>query len=102
YHRVVAEFEHQHAIGHAERQRTARATFADDGADDRHRAARHDLDRRADRFALAALFRADAAVSAGRVDEGEDRQTEALGQLVDANGFAVAFRVGHPEISPHV
>ena len=36
------------------------------------------------------------------VDEGDDRQPEALGELHDPHRLAVALRVGHPEVAPDV
>src|SRR5207253_1561996 len=64
--------------------------------------ARHLRDARADRFALSALFGADPGIRAGRVDEGEDRKSEARAELVEASRFSVTLGVRHAEVSLHV
>ena len=63
----------------AERQRAARAAFADHACDDRHRRARHQFQVMRDRLDLPALFGADARLCALRVDQRDNRQAEALG-----------------------
>ena len=101
-HRVAAELEHEHAVGDAERERSAGAAFADDRGEDGDTQARHGGDGGADGLALSALLGADARVGARRVDEGEHREAELVGQLVHADGLAVPLGVGHPEVPLHV
>ena len=54
-----------------------------------------------DRLALAALFRADARVGAGRVDERHQRQAEALRQLHESQRLAIALGLRHAVVAPH-
>src|SRR5690606_36467062 len=49
-----------------------------------------------------ALLGIDARVGAGGVDEGQDRHLEALGQLHQTAGLAVAFRARHAEVATHL
>ena len=98
-HRVDRVLQHQHLVGHADGQRAARAALADDGGDDRHLELRHLEDVAADGFGLAALLGADAGIGAGRVDEGEHRQPELLGQLHQAQRLAVALGPRHAEVA---
>ena len=100
--RVHRVLQHHGAVAHAQRQRAAGATFTDHGADDRHLQFGH-LDQVAcDRFGLAARFGVDARPGAGGVDQGQHRQAEALGHLHQAQGLAVAFRLGHAEVAAHL
>ena len=55
-----------------------------------------------DGLGLAALLGADARVGARRVDEGDDRAAEALGQLHQAQRLAVALGARHAEVALHV
>ena len=97
--RVPGEFHHRDAVGHADAQRAAGAAFAGDDADDRRLQAAHLHQVAGDRLGLPALFGADAGVGAGRVDQGDDRQAELLGQLHAAQGFAIALGVGQAEVA---
>ncbi len=98
-HRIGRELQHQHAVADRDRERAARAAFADDRRDDRHLQFGHHVQVAADRFRLAALFRADARIRARRVDEREDRQAELLGEAHQALGLAIAFRTRHAEVA---
>ena len=51
-----------------------------------------------DGLGLAALFRLNAGIGAGRVDQRDDRHLEAVGELHDAHGLAVAVGHGHAKI----
>lgn len=51
-----------------------------------------------DGFRLAALLGADSRVGAGRIDEGDDRETEFFGDFHHPQGFPVAFGVGLAEV----
>jgi hypothetical protein len=99
---VAAEFEHQNAVGEAESERAARPAFAGDRRDHGDTETGEDRERGADGLALSTLLGADAGVRAGRVDEREDGQTEAVGHFEETDGFAVAFGVGHAEVAGDV
>src|SRR5208282_718520 len=53
-----------------------------------------------DRLGLAALLGVDARKGAGRVDERDHRQAEAVGELHEPHRLAVALRPRHAEIVP--
>ena len=61
--------------------------------------ARHLEQVAADGLGLAALLGVDAGIGAGRVDEGEHRQAELLGELHQAQRLAVALGLGHAEVA---
>ena len=61
--------------------------------------ARHLEQIAADRLGLAALLGVDAGIGARRVDEGEHRQAELLGELHQAQRLAVALGLGHAEVA---
>src|SRR5262249_36623519 len=96
---VPAEFHHADAVGHADAQRAARAAFAYHDRKDWRPQARHFHEVACDRLGLAALFRADAGVRTGRVDERHDRQLILLGDLHAPQGFAVALRMRQAEVA---
>ena len=52
---------------------------------------RHRREACANRFALPALFGADAGIRARCVDERQDRQAKAIGELVEPARFAIPF-----------
>src|SRR5690606_27057720 len=54
-----------------------------------------------DRLRLAARLGIDAGIGARRVDQGQDREAEPVGQLHQADRLAVALRPRHAEIMPH-
>ena len=60
---------------------------------------RHLVEVAADRLGLAALLGADAGIGAGRVDEGEERQLELLGELHQAQRLAIALGARHAEVA---
>ncbi len=60
--------------------------------------ARHLAQISRDGFGLAALFRVDSRIRAGRVNEGEDRPAKLRGELHDAQRLAVALGLGLSEI----
>eukprot|EP00042_Codosiga_hollandica_P001261 m.925518 g.925518 ORF g.925518 m.925518 type:complete len:419 (-) comp132159_c0_seq1:150-1406(-) len=97
--RVGRELQHQHLVGHADGQRTARAALTNDGGDDGHLELRHLEDVAADGLALAAFFGTDARVGAHGVDESEDGQPELLGHLHQAQCLAIALGAGHAEVA---
>ena len=73
--------EHQHLVAGGDRQRAARAAFADHHRDVRRPQRQADVGGARDRFGLAALFGVDARPGAGGVDQRDDRQIEAVGEL---------------------
>ena len=48
---------------------------------------------------LAAFLGSDARIGSRRIDKRDDRAFEFLGQLHQPQGFSIAFRIGHAEIS---
>src|SRR5262245_8807673 len=72
-HRVL---EHQHTIGEPDRERPARAAFADDRGNDRGLQRRHFDQTTRDRLGLAPLFRAEPRVGAWRIDKRNDGGAE--------------------------
>ena len=56
--------------------------------------------RAGDRLGLTALLRLDSRIGAGGVDEGQDRQFEAVGEFHQAYRLAVALGPRHAEIVP--
>ena len=101
-HRVHRVLQHQHPVGHAERQRAARAALADHHRDARRRQRRHLQDVAGQRLGLAPLLRAQAGIGARRVDQGDDRALELGGQLHQPERLPVALRVGHAEVALEV
>jgi hypothetical protein len=95
---VDAVLEHQDPVGGGDGDGAARAPFPDDGGDHRHAEREAGLGRAGDRFRLAALLGLDSREGAGRVDQADDGQAEAVGELHQADGLAIAFRLGHAEI----
>src|SRR3546814_7658306 len=57
--------------------------------------------RAGDRFRLSALLRLNAGERARGVDERDDRQPEAVGELHQADRLAIAFGFRHAEIMLH-
>ncbi|MNU70231.1 hypothetical protein D3C71_596330 [compost metagenome] len=91
-HRIDRMFEHVDAVAGGDRDCAARAAFADDDGDDRHLHVEAHFRRTGDGFGLAALFRANTGIGASRIDEGDDRQRETVGQFQHADRLAVTFR----------
>ena len=96
---VDAVLQHHEDVGHAERQCTARAPFADDDADDGHFKGRHFQQVAADGLGLATLLGPHAGKGARGVDEGDDGQAELLGQLHQAQRLAIALGTRHAEVA---
>ncbi|GJE72516.1 hypothetical protein CHKEEEPN_4073 [Methylorubrum podarium] len=97
---VDGVFQHQHRVGGGDRDGAARAALADDDGDVRHAEREAGFRGAGDGFGLAALLGLDAGEGAGGVDEGEDRQAEAVGGLHQPHRLAVALGPGHAEIVP--
>ena len=70
-----------------------------DDHDDGHAELGDFLEVIGDGLRLAALFGADAGISAGRVNEGEDGAAEFLRQLHEAQGLSITFRLRHAEVA---
>ena len=96
---VVAVLQHQHAVAHADAERATAAALADDDADRRDGEAAHLEDVLGDGPGLAALLGADAGVRTRGVDERDDGQAEAGGQLHLRERLAVALGVRHAELA---
>ncbi len=90
--------EHQHAIGRGDRHRSPRSALADNRRDDRDPDVEALLGRPCDGLRLPTLFRLDPRECARRVDQSDDRDPEAVGELHQPDRLAVALRLGHPEI----
>ncbi len=88
-------------VGGGEGDGAARAALADDDAHERHADLEAGGDAARDGLGLAALLRVDARVGARGVDEGDERQLEAVGEAHEALRLAVALGPGHAEIVAH-
>src|SRR5437660_461677 len=97
-HRVDRVLEHEDAVAHSDRERAAASPLARDDGDDRRAEPGHLAQVPRDRLRLAALLGPDARVGAGRVDQGEDRLAELLGEPQEAERLAVSLGVGHAEV----
>ncbi len=87
-----------HAVGGRNRDRAARAAFADDGRDIGHADAQTGFRRARDRFGLAALLGANAGIGAGGVDQRDHRNFEVVGHVHQPHRLAIALRPRHAEI----
>ena len=90
--------EHEDAIGRGDGNGAARAAFAYDDGHHRNAEGQAAVDRARDGLGLAALLGADTRIGAGRVDQRDDRQAEALGHLHESDGLAITFRARHAEV----
>ena len=98
-HRVHRVLEHHHAIGHADRERSAAPPLAGDDGDDGNRQRRHLDQVGGDALGLAALLGALAGVGARRVDQRHHRLAESRRQAHDAQRLAMTFGVGLAEVA---
>ncbi len=96
--RVDRMFQHQHAIAACNRNRAAGAAFAQNDGDIGDAERERLVGRAGNRFGLAALFRIDARKGAGRIDQRDDRQSEAVGKIHQPHRLAIALRPRHAEI----
>src|SRR5439155_2032137 len=76
----------------------ARSAFPDDHRDERNPEPQTAIGRARYRLRLSAFLRIDAGIGAGGIDEGENRDPEAVGGLHETHRLAVAFRTRHAEI----
>ena len=90
--------QHQHAVGGGDRDGAARAALADDDRDIGHAEREAGLGRAGDGLGLAALLGLDAGKGARGVDQRDDRQVEAVGELHQPHRLAVALGPRHAEI----
>jgi len=100
-HGIDGVLQHQHAVGGRQRDGAARAAFADDGGDQRDPELQAGLDAARDRLGLAARLGVDAGIGAGRVDQRDHRQMEAVCEVHQALGLAIALGPGHAEVVAH-
>ena len=98
-HRIDGMLQHQHPVGGGDGDGPAGAALAGDQRHQRHAQRQAALRGAGDGLGLAALFRADARIGPGGVDEGQHRQLEALGHVHQAHRLAVAFRPRHAEVA---
>ena len=91
--------QHIDVIAHRNRQGTTGAAFADNGTQHRHAQAGKLIQIAADGLRLAALLGANTRISAGRVDKSEHGNLKFFCRFHQAQGFAVAFRLGHTKIA---
>ena len=90
---------HQQAVPHANRQSAARTPFANYGTDDRNSECRHLEQVAGDSLALPPLFRIDARVGAGGIDQANNRYIETFSQLHQTQCLAVTLGSRHAEIA---
>ena len=100
--RIIGVLEHEHPVGHANAQRAARTALAQDRRDDGHLQQKHLAQVDGDGLGDVAFLGADAGVGPGRVDQGDDRQVELVGQAHQAQRLAVAFGVGGAKVAANV
>ena len=86
-------------VSNADTQRTTGAALTDDDGDDGHSKARHDDQVFRDGHGLSPFFRPNPGKRALGVDESDDWQFQHFGKFHFDFSFAVAFGVGHAEIS---
>ena len=79
-----------------------RAALADDSRNGWHPQVHHFTQVDRDGFGNVAFFRANARISAGRIDERNHRQIKFLAELHQAQRFAITFRMRAPEIAHHI
>lgn len=92
----------EEAVADGDAEGAARAAFADDDGEDGGLEESHLHEVAGDGFGDVALFAADASVGGLGVYEADHWELEALGHLHEAEGFAVAFGVGHAEVAGEV
>ena len=90
--------QHIDAVRHRDAERAARHALADDGGDERHLQRQALFGRARDGFGLPAFFGAEPGIGAGRIGEGQHRQTETVGQIEEPDGLAIALGHRHAEI----
>src|SRR5206468_12404647 len=98
-HAVHRVFQHEDGIANAERERAAAAAFTDAYHHHRHREPRHFTQIPGDRFRLPALLGIDAGVGPWSVQQRDDGPAELACHLHGAKRLAVAFGLGHAEIT---
>src|SRR5690606_15674384 len=89
-------------VADANGQRTAGTALANDCRDDRRFQARHHTQVPGNGLALVALLGIDARIGAGSIDEGQDRQLEALGHFHQAASLAIALGTRHAEVAAYL
>src|SRR3984885_5134048 len=99
--RIHAELQHDQPVADADGESTSRSALADDQAQHRRRKVGHLKQVSRDRLALATLLRADAGISARRIDQRDDRNAESLRHLHQPQCLAIALGFGHAVIAPH-
>ncbi len=77
----------------------AAAAFSRDGRNERNLQPRHLSQVVCDSFGLSPLFRSQAGISAGNIDQGNDRPAPLFSKTHNAEGFAIAFGIRLSEIA---
>ena len=90
--------EHQHPVRGRDGDRAAASALADDDGDQRDFERQAFLGRAGNGFRLPPLLGLHAGKGARRVDQADDRNSEAVGKAHQADRLPVALRLGHPEI----
>src|SRR5204863_1580507 len=101
-HRIISVLEHEHTVGDTDAQRPAGAAFANHSSDNRRLEDDHLTQVYGDGLGNVPFLSADSRVSTGRVDEGNDREPELVGQLHQPQRLAVTFRVRGTEVAQDV
>lgn len=90
---------HVNVVSDGDSDRSARAAFADDDADDGDGEFKHFEHASGDGFADSSRFGFDTGVGGGGIDKGDDGHTKSLGHFEHPDGFSVAFGFGHGEVT---
>ena len=99
---VVGVFQNEDAVGDTDSECTSAATFSDDDGDDGDAKIKHFTNIDGDGFGDVAFFTGNAGEGAGSVDEGDDGETEAIGQAHEAKGFSISLGVSAAEIAHQI
>ena len=92
-------FQHGDAVGRGKGHSPARSAFAHHDGQERHANFQTFGGGAGNRLGLTALFRALAGIGAGRVDQGHNRQVEAVGQIHQPHRLAIALRPRHAKVA---
>ena len=98
-HAIPCVLEHEHLVADTDPKRSAGSTFTDDDADHRHLQLHHLEQVARDGLALSAFFGLQTWECTRSIDQRHHRLVEFLRQLHQAQGLAVAFRIGHTEVA---
>src|SRR5262249_55180041 len=97
--RVIGILQHKDSVSNTDPQSTATAAFSGNRHDTGNSKTRHFTQVIGDSCSLASSYSANAWVSSGRINKSKNWPREFFGQLHEAQGFAIALRLGHSEVS---